>query len=164
MDNIKEGYYDGQIIAAEVIKCRFAKEGENRMEVELECGVFDDAHQPLAEHAKIYLELSGDYPKFGDTTRPFWQQSLARLHEIGFTGDDLTTLDAQLKQKPVRLNYRVNDKNGVPIKGGPVWYLSAARRIEKIAPADANAMLKQMMSGGFGAATSAPAANPFNIA
>lgn len=159
---IKEGYYDGQIIAANVIKSRFAKEGENRMEVELECGVFDANHQPMTERPKVYLELSMDYPKYGDTTKPFWQQSLDRLHELGFVGDDLTTLDGQLKQKPVRLNYRTTDKNGVPLKGGPSWYLSAARKIEVIDPSAANAMLKQMMGGAAAFAAPATAATPPN--
>ena len=119
----------------------------------------------MTERPKVYLELSADYPKYGDTTKPFWQQTFDRLHEIGFAGDDLTTLSAQLQQKPVRLNYRTVDKAGVPLKGGPAWYLSAAKKIEEIAPAQANAMLKQMMQGGAFAAPAAPTAgatpNPF---
>ena len=148
MSELKDGYYDGCVLAVDIIKCRFAKEGENRMEVELDCGVYDAEHKPMKDHAKVYLELSSDYPKFGNTSQPFWRQTLDRLHEIGFEGEDLTTLGAQLKDKGVRLNYRTVDKQGVALKTGPQWYLSGEKKIEKIAPADANAMLKQMMSGG----------------
>ena len=164
MSEINGGYYDGQILSAEVIISRFAKEGEtNRMEVEMECGVFDANHQSMPEHATVYLELSSDYPKFGNTQKPFWQKSIETLHELGFQGDDFTTLDAQLKNKPCRLNYRTKDKNGQPLKN-PGWYLSRAKERVVVKAADANAMLKQMMSGGFAAApTAAPSAapNPF---
>lgn len=166
MSEINDGYYDGQILSAEVIISRFAKAGENRMEVELVCGVFDAAHKPMAERPKVYLELSTDYPKYGDTTKPFWHQSMETLHELGFQGEDFTTLDAQLKDKPCRLNYRSKDKNGQPLKN-PGWYLSRAKERIVVKAADANAMLKQMMSGGFAATpvpTAAPAAtapNPF---
>lgn len=164
MSEITDGYYDGQILSAEIIKSRFAKEGENRLEVEMECGVFDASHNPMPDRQKVYLELSSDYPKFGDTTKPFWQQTMEQLHELGFQGDDFTTLDAQLKNKPCRLNYRSKDKNGQPLKT-PGWYLSRAKERIVVKAADANAMLKQMM-GGFAAAPapSAPSAapNPFN--
>lgn len=168
MSEIIDGYYDGQILSAEIIKSRFAKEGENRLEVEMECGVFDAAHKPMTEHATVYLELSADFPKFGDTTKPFWQQTMEQLHELGFQGDDFTTLDAQLKNRPCRLNYRSKDKNGVALKN-PGWYLSRAKERVIVKATDANAMLKQMMSGGFSAsaaqssaqaAAQAPAANP----
>lgn len=167
MSEIKDGYYDGQILSAAVIISRFAKEGEtNRMEVEMECGVFDADHQPMPEHAMAYLELSADYPKFGNTQKPFWQQTMEQLHELGFQGDDFTTLDAQLKNKPCRLNYRSKDKNGQPLKN-PGWYLSRAKERVVVKAADANAMLKQMMSGGFAAPAAsttvglAAAPNPF---
>lgn len=170
MSEIIDGYYDGQILSAEIIKSRFAKEGDNRLEVEMECGVFDANHKPMTEHATVYLELSADFPKFGDTTKPFWQQTMEQLHELGFQGDDFTTLDAQLKNKPCRLNYRSKDKNGVALKN-PGWYLSRAKERVVVKAADANAMLKQMMAGqmmaaagGFAAApapTAATAPNPF---
>lgn len=163
-NEIKDGYYDGQILAVEIIRSRFAKEGENRMEIEMECGVFDAQHKPMAERAKVYLELSADYPKFGDTSKPYWQQSMDALHELGFDGSDLTTLGAQLKNRPCRLNYRSVDKNGQPMKN-PGWYLSRAKERVVIKAADANAMLAQMM-GGAAAPAPAPAAapefNPFN--
>ena len=161
MSELKDGYYDGYVIAVDIIKSRFAKEGENRMEVELDCGVYDAERKPMQEHAKVYLELSSDYPKFGNTTQPFWQQTLDRLHEIGFAGEDLSTLDVQLKGKGVRLNYRTVDKQGVPLKSGPQWYLSGEKKVEKIAAADANAMLKQMMAGVVAAPYAAtPASTP----
>ena len=164
MNEIKDGYYDGQILSAEVIISRFAKEGEtNRMEVEMECGVFDANHQPMPEHVTVYLELSADYPKFGNTQKPFWQQTMEQLRELSFQGDDFTTLDAQLKNKPCRLNYRSKDKNGQPLKN-PSWFLSRAKERVVVKPTDANAMLKQMMSGGFAAPANpvaAPAPNPF---
>lgn len=170
MSEIIDGYYDGQILSAEIIKSRFAKEGENRLEVEMECGVFDANHKPMTEHATVYMELSADFPKFGDATKPFWQQTMEQLHELGFQGDDFTTLDAQLKSKPCRLNYRSKDKNGVALKN-PGWYLSRAKERVIVKAADANAMLKQMMAGqtmaaagGFAAApapTPATAPNPF---
>lgn len=168
MSEIIDGYYDGQILSAEIIKSRFAKEGDNRLEVEMECGVFDASHKPMTERATVYLELSADFPKFGDTTKPFWQQTMEQLHELGFQGDDFTTLDVQLKNKPCRLNYRSKDKNGVALKN-PGWYLSRAKERVIVKAADANAMLKQMMAGGFSAsaaqssaqaAAQAPAANP----
>ena len=164
MSEIKEGYYDGQILSVQIIKSRFAKEGENRLEVEMECGVFDAARQPMPDHATVYLELSADYPKYGNTQKQFWQIALDTLHELGFQGSDLTTLDAQLKNKPCRLNYRVKDKNGSALKN-PGWYLSRERERVVVAASDANAMLKQMMGGSFGATPAvAPAANynPFN--
>ena len=167
MSEIIDGYYDGQILSAEIIKSRFAKEGENRLEVEMECGVFDTNHKPMTEHATVYLELSADFPKFGDTTKPFWQQTMEQLHELGFQGDDFTTLDTQLKNKPCRLNYRSKDKNGVALKN-PGWYLSRAKERVIVKATDANAMLKQMMAGGFAATpaaapapTAATAPNPF---
>ena len=165
MNEIKDGYYDGQILSAGVYVSRFAKEGEtNRMEVEMECSVFDANRQPMPEHATVYLELSPDYPKYGNTQKPFWQQTMEQLHELGFQGEDFTTLDAQLKNKPCRLNYRSKDKNGVALKN-PGWYLSRARERIAVSAAAANAALKQMMSGGFAApaaATTAAAPNPFN--
>ena len=169
MSEIIDGYYDGQILSAEIIKSRFAKEGDNRLEVEMECGVFDANHKPMTR-TKVYLELSADYPKFGTTNKPFWRQTMEQLHELGFQGDDFTTLDAQLKNKPCRLNYRSKDKNGVALKN-PGWYLSRAKERVVVKAADANAMLKQMMAGqmmaaagGFAAApapTAATAPNPF---
>lgn len=160
MSEIKDGFYDGQILSAEIIKSRFAKEGENRLEVELTCGVFDAAHKPMAERATVYLELSADYPKYGDTSKPFWQQSIETMHELGFQGDDLTTAAAQLKDKPCRLNYRSVDRNGVALKN-PGWYLSRARERVVVKAADANAMLKQMIAGNMPTATAA-APNPFD--
>lgn len=167
MSEIIDGYYDGQILSAEIIKSRFAKEGENRLEVEMECGVYDASHKPMTEHVTVYLKLSADYPKFGDITKPFWQQTMEQLHELGFQGDDFTTLDAQLKNKLCRLNYRSKDKNGVALKN-PGWYLSHAKERVIVKATDANAMLKQMMAGGFTAApaptaapTAATAPNPF---
>ena len=165
MSEIKDGYYDGQVLAVEIIKSRFAKEGENRMEVEMECGVFDSEHKSMPDHAKVYLELSADYPKFGDTTKPFWQQSMDALHELGFQGNDMTTLSEQLNGKPCRLNYRSKNKNGTPMNN-PGWFLSRAKERVVIKATDANAMLAQMMGGAAAPApAAAPAAadpNPFN--
>ena len=171
MNQVKDGYYNGVITDADVIKSRFAKEGENRMEVELTCAAKDDAGNEIATGILCYLELSADYPKFGTTNKPFWQQTMEQLHELGFQGDDFTTLDAQLKNKPCRLNYRSKDKNGVALKN-PGWYLSREKERVVVKAEDANAMLKQMMAGqmmaaagGFAAApapTAAPTApNPF---
>ena len=167
MSQVKDGYYNGIITNADIIKCRFAKEGENRMEVELTCTAKDDTGNEVESNILVYLELSADYPKFGDTTKPFWQQTFDRLHALGFQGGDLTTIHPQLVGKPCRLNYRTKDKNGQPLKN-PGWFLSGERERVAIAGAQANAMLKQMM-GGFGtpAATPAPAMtaaapNPFN--
>ena len=166
MSDIIDGYYDGQILSAEIIKSRFAKEGENRLEVEMECGVFDAAHKPMTR-AKVYLELSADYPKFGTTNKPFWQQTMEQLHDLGFQGNDFTTLDAQLKNKPCRLNYRSKDKNGVAIKN-PGWYLSREKERVVVKAEDANAMLKQMMAVAAASDAATPAApaaaaapNPF---
>lgn len=161
MSEIKDGYYDGQILSVQIIVSRFAKEGEtNRMEVEMECGVYDASHQPMSERATVYLELSSDYPKYGNTQKPFWQQTMEHLGELGFQGDDFTTLDAQLKNKPCRLNYRSKDKNGVALKN-PGWYLSRAKERVVVSAADANAALKQMMAGGFAVA---PAETPAQAA
>jgi hypothetical protein len=162
---IQDGYYDGQILSAEIIRSRFAKdESDQRLEVELTCGVYDSNHQPMSERAVVYLELSSEFPKYGDTTKPFWQQTMEQLKELGMNGDDLTTLGDQLKNKPCRLNYRSKDKNGCALKN-PGWYLTRARERVAIKGADANAMLRQMMGGG-GAPASAPAqsapSNPFN--
>lgn len=165
--DIQDGYYNGQILSAEIIRSRFAKdESDNRLEVELTCGVFDQNHQPIkGETATVYLELSSEFPKFGDTTKPFWQQTMEQLKELGMQGDDLTTLGDQLKNKPCRLNYRTKDKNGCALKN-PGWYLTRARERVAIKGADANAMLRQMMDGGApigGAlAQSAAPTNPFN--
>lgn len=161
---IKDGYYDGQILSADIIRSRFAKdESDNRLEVELTCGVYDANRQPMEERATVYLELSSEFPKFGDTTKPFWQQTMEQLKELGMQGDDLTTLGEQLANKPCRLNYRAHDKNGCPLKN-PGWYLTRARERVVIKGTDANAILKQMMggaSGGSAPAASAPV-NPFN--
>ena len=170
MNQVKDGYYNGVITDADVIKSRFAKEGENRMEVELTCAAKDDAGNEIATGILCYLELSADYPKFGDTSKPFWQQTFDRLHAMGFTGQDLTTIKAQMTGKPCRLNYRTVDQNGQPLKN-PGWFLSSERERVVINGAAANAALAQMMTGGgfapgYGAATNtaAPAAapNPFN--
>lgn len=159
---IKDGYYDGRILSADIIRSRFAKdESDNRLEVELTCGVFDQNRQPIKDlRATIYLELSSEFPKFGDTTKPFWQQTMEQLKELGMKGDDLTTLGEQLTNKPCRLNYRTHDKNGCPLKN-PGWYLTRARERVAIKGTDANAMLKQMMGGGAPTTTTATgSANP----
>ena len=158
MPTIKDGYYGGTIVSADIIKSRFAKEGENRMEVELTCKAHDDAGAEVASGILCYLELSADYPKFGDTTKPFWQQTMERLRALGFEGSDLTTLNAQLAGKPCRLNYRTKDKNGQDLKN-PGWFLSAERERIAISGAQANAALQQMM-GTASAANVAP--NPFS--
>lgn len=146
---IKDGYYDGMILSADIIKHRYAKDdGDNRLEVELTCGVYDANHQPIkGTNATVYLELSAEYPKFGDTTKPFWQATMEQLKELGLQGDDLTTLSEQLKNKPCRLCYRSVDKNGCTLKN-PGWYLTRARERVVIKATDANAILKQMMGGG----------------
>ena len=163
--DIQDGYYDGQIRSAEIIRSRFAKdESDNRLEVELTCGVFDQNHQPInGERAIVYLELSSEFPKYGDTTKPFWQQTMEQLKELGMQGDDLTTLGEQLKNKPCRLNYRSKDKNGCALKN-PGWYLTRARERIAIKGADANAMLRQMMGGSAPASapTQSTPTNPFN--
>ena len=165
MSEIKDGYYNGTITDADVIVSRFAKEGENRMEVELTCTAKDAGGKDIESGILCYLELSADYPKYGDTTKPFWQQTLDRLHAMGFQGDDLTTIKAQMTGKPCRLNYRTKDKNGQPVKN-PGWYLSSERERISLSGAQANAALKQMMAGGFAAPAAAPTAaaapNPFN--
>lgn len=161
--DLKEGYYDGSILTANIIKSRYAKPGENALEVELECNVYDEAHKLMEETVKIYLEMSANYSKFGDTTKPFWQQTMERLHSLGFQGSDLTSLATQLQSRAVRLNYRTTDKMGQPLKNGPAWYLSAARQIEKVDANAANAILRQMMGQVAGAApAAAPSANPFD--
>ena len=163
--DIQDGYYDGQILSAEIIRSRFAKDdSDNRLEVELTCGVFDQSHQPInGERAIVYLELSSEFPKYGDTTKPFWQQTMEQLKELGMQGDDLTTLGEQLKNKPCRLNYRSKDKNGCALKN-PGWYLTRARERIAIKGADANAMLRQMMGGGThpSTPTQSTPTNPFN--
>ena len=165
MNEIKEGYYNGVITAADVIKSRYAKEGENKMEVELTCTAKDAAGGDIASGILCYLELSTDYPKFGNTTKPLWQITMERLHGLGFQGQDFTTISAQLVGKPCRLAYLLKDKNGAALKN-PGWRLSAEREREAISGAAANAMLAQMMNGGFApapaAAPTAPAPNPFN--
>lgn len=163
---IKDGYYDGMILSADIIKSRFAKDdSDNRLEVEMTCGIYDQNHQPIkGTNAVVYLELSAEFPKFGDTTKPFWQQTMEQLHELGMQGDDLSTLGEQLKNKPCRLNYRSVDKNGCALKN-PGWYLTRARERVVIKAADANAMLRQMMGGGAPTATGSAASsanNPFN--
>ena len=159
---VADGYYDGQIAAVEIIKARFVPETENALEVELTCGVYDSGHKPMTEKVKVYLELSANYPKFGDTTKTFWEQSLATMREMGFQGDDLTTLATQLVGKPVRLNYRSKDKQGNPVKN-PGWYLTRSRERVVVAPDKANAMLKAMMGGAAAApAAGAPIPSPFN--
>lgn len=165
---VADGYYDGQIAQVEIIRARFAAENENALEVELTCGVYDAAHKPMPERVKVYLELSANYPKFGDTTKTFWEQSLTTLHELGFSGDDLATLATQLVGKPVRLNYRSKDKNGNPMKN-PGWYLTRTRERVVVAASKANEMLKAMMSGAVGvpvaptpAAAPAAVPSPFN--
>ncbi len=160
---LKEGYYDGNIVTASIIKSRFAKPGESALEVELECNVYDEAHRSLDETVKIYLELSANYPKFGDTTKPYWAQTMERLHSLGFQGDDLTSLATQLQGRAVRLNYRTTDKMGQPLKNGPAWYLSAVRVLEKVDANAANAILKQMMGQAVGATRPAASANPFDL-
>lgn len=147
MSQINDGYYNGVITNADIIQSRFAKEGENRMEVELTCTAKDASGNAIESGIMCYMELSADYPKFGDMTKPFWQQTLDRLHAMGFVGDDLSTIKAQMTGKPCRLNYRTKDKNGQPLKN-PGWYLSSERERVSINGASANAMLKQMMSGG----------------
>ena len=159
MAEIKDGYYDGVVTNADIIKARYAKEGENRMEVELTCTAKDDSGNAIADNILCYLELSADYPKFGNTTKPFWQQSLERLHAMGFQGEDLSTIPTQMKGKACRLNYRTKDKNGQPIKS-PGWYLSSERERIAISGAQANAALAQMMAGGFAAPAAAPATEP----
>ena len=69
---------------------------------------------------------------------------------------DLTKV-GQLVNKPCRLSYSTKDKDGKPLKNGPRWNFTF-RTIEEIDGASANAMLAQMMGGGF----AAPAAGVFN--
>ena len=153
---IKDGYYGGVVTDAGIIKSRFAKEGENRLEVELTCTAKDNAGNAVATGILCYLELSADYPKFGDTTKPFWQQTLDKLHTMGFQGEDLSTIPDQMKGKECRLCYRTVDKNGQPVKN-PGWFLSGERERVSVSGTQANAALKAMMSGGF-AQPQAPAA------
>lgn len=156
---IQDGYYNGVITDADIIKSRFAKEGENRMEVELTCSAKGEGAGFIATNIQVYLELSSEYPKFGDTTKPYWQQSLDKLHTMGFTGNDLSTIKDQMVGKSCRLNYRTKDKNGQPVKS-PGWYLSSEREKVSLNGAAANAALAQMMSGGANA-TIATEDNPF---
>lgn len=155
---IKDGYYNGVIQSADIIKSRYAKENENRLEVELTCIAKSDGGEDIASGILLYLELSSEYPKFGDTTKPFWRQTMDRLHSMGFKGEDLSTINTQMTGKPCRLNYRTKDKNGQPVKN-PGWYLSSERERVAVSGASANAALAQMMSLS-GAASAAPSAEP----
>lgn len=158
---IEDGYYNGVITDADIIKSRFAKEGENRMEVELTCSAKGEGAGYIATGIQLYLELSAEYPKFGDTTKPFWEQTLNKLHAMGFSGNDLSTIKEQMVGKACRLNYRTKDKNGQPVKN-PGWYLSSEREKVSLSGSAANEALKQMMAGGIASAASiASEDNPF---
>ena len=158
---IQDGYYAGVITSADIIRSRYAKEGENRMEVELTCSAKAGDGSVIADDILIYLELSADYPKFGDASKPFWQQTLDKLHSVGFKGQDLSTVRAQLSGRDCRLNYRTKDKNGQPLKN-PGWYFSSERERIALNGAQANAALAAMMSVGGSGFSVAPAVNTPN--
>ena len=163
--SIQDGYYNGVITAAGIYNSRFAKEGETRYEVEFICDVKNQSGATLASGILVYSELSASYPPY-DNTRQWWKITLDLLHGLGFQGDDLSTVPAQMAGKPCRLRYQTKDRNGQPLNE-PRWSIYAERPRVQISGAQANAALKQMMTGAFSgfaqpAAPATPAPNPFN--
>ncbi len=158
---LKDGFYDGTIISCKVIKSRFNQEGV--LELWFECGYFDDAKAPMGK-CDIYLEVSNRYGMGNEASKMWWQITKEKLDKLGWQGDfDLTKL-AQLNDKPCRLSYSTKDKDGNPHKNGPRWNFSFRKENVEIDGASANAMLKQMMGGGFATASASPFASPTGAA
>lgn len=154
---LTDGFYDGMIISCKPIKSRFGQEGV--MELYFECGYYDDKKQPMGK-CEIYLELSNRYGMGNDSTKMWWQITKEKLDKLGWQGDFDLTKVGQLVNKPCRLSYATKDKDGNALKNGPRWNFTFRAPVEEIDGASANAMLAQMMGGGF----TAPAAGVFNNA
>ena len=156
---LKDGFYDGIICSAKLIKSRFNQPGV--LELQFECGYYDESKKPAGK-CEIYLELSSRYGMGNDSSKMWWQITKEKLDKLGWQGDfDLSKI-SQLVNKPCRLSYSTVDKDGKPHKNGPKWNFTFRKEVEEIDAASANAMLAQMMGGAMPAASAAPApANPF---
>lgn len=139
---IKDGFYDGMIVAVKPIKSRFGQEGV--MELLFECGYYDENKKPAGK-CEVFLEISNRYGIGNDSNKMWWQITKEKLDKLGWQGEFDLTKVAQLVNKPCRLSYSTADKDGKPHKNGPRWNFSFRKEVEEIDCASANAMLAQMM-------------------
>ena len=135
------GQFEGKVVETMLAEPRFAKDDPNAFDVCLK--IEGPAHQGVPQVGWWSGEMSGKYGRGNLSSKTQAQITMDALHGVGFEGNDLTTLDTQLKGKTIPFTVEsreYNEKTYYDIKyiGGGSW---APKAIDKTAVAARMAVL-----------------------
>jgi hypothetical protein len=124
------------------------------------CIKVSDAADP-AQSDWARLEMSSDYGKGNFADRTQAQISMDTLRKLGFEGDDLTTIEAQLSGKRAVVcvaasQGRDGDKTFYNVK----YFVTGGREPEAMDKGEMLRRAKALMAGGGAASTPPPTATP----